>query len=54
MSPRSYDEFHPFLFAQHTKSPCLEFDSFDKVHVPTAACLIQCLVWRVTMYLRMS
>uniref|UniRef100_A0A7N8XT63 Ribosome quality control complex subunit NEMF n=1 Tax=Mastacembelus armatus TaxID=205130 RepID=A0A7N8XT63_9TELE len=25
-----YDEFHPFLFAQHTKSPYLEFDSFDK------------------------
>uniref|UniRef100_A0A7N8Y5L7 Ribosome quality control complex subunit NEMF n=1 Tax=Mastacembelus armatus TaxID=205130 RepID=A0A7N8Y5L7_9TELE len=26
----TYDEFHPFLFAQHTKSPYLEFDSFDK------------------------
>ncbi|XP_003962785.2 nuclear export mediator factor Nemf isoform X1 [Takifugu rubripes] len=26
----TYDEFHPFLFAQHSKSPYLEFDSFDK------------------------
>ncbi|KAM9708564.1 ribosome quality control complex subunit NEMF [Menidia menidia] len=26
----TYDEFHPFLFAQHTKSPYLEFDTFDK------------------------
>ncbi|XP_067470744.1 ribosome quality control complex subunit NEMF-like isoform X2 [Thunnus thynnus] len=26
----TYDEFHPFLFAQHVKSPYLEFDSFDK------------------------
>lgn len=26
----TYDEFHPFLFAQHTKSPHLDFDSFDK------------------------
>ncbi|XP_041668539.1 nuclear export mediator factor Nemf-like isoform X2 [Cheilinus undulatus] len=26
----TYDEFHPFLFAQHEKSPYLEFDSFDK------------------------
>ncbi|KAM8736163.1 ribosome quality control complex subunit NEMF [Acanthopagrus schlegelii] len=26
----TYDEFHPFLFAQHAKSPYLEFDSFDK------------------------
>ncbi|XP_077587184.1 ribosome quality control complex subunit NEMF [Stigmatopora nigra] len=26
----TYDEFHPFLFAQHLKSPYLEFDSFNK------------------------
>ncbi|XP_034015884.1 nuclear export mediator factor NEMF-like [Thalassophryne amazonica] len=26
----TYDEFHPFLFAQHAKSPYVEFDSFDK------------------------
>ncbi|XP_029982282.1 ribosome quality control complex subunit NEMF [Sphaeramia orbicularis] len=26
----TYDEFHPFLFAQNAKSPYLEFDSFDK------------------------
>ncbi|XP_008309314.1 ribosome quality control complex subunit NEMF [Cynoglossus semilaevis] len=26
----TYDEFHPFLFAQHVKSHYLEFDSFDK------------------------
>ncbi|KAG8013295.1 Nuclear export mediator factor Nemf [Nibea albiflora] len=26
----TYDEFHPFPFAQHTKSPYLEFDTFDK------------------------
>ncbi|KAM6912414.1 ribosome quality control complex subunit NEMF [Xenentodon cancila] len=26
----TYDEFHPFLFAQHVKIPYLEFDSFDK------------------------
>uniref|UniRef100_A0A8C3ASP4 Ribosome quality control complex subunit NEMF n=1 Tax=Cyclopterus lumpus TaxID=8103 RepID=A0A8C3ASP4_CYCLU len=26
----TYDEFHPFLFAQHRKSPYLEFDTFDK------------------------
>ncbi|XP_015244985.1 PREDICTED: nuclear export mediator factor NEMF [Cyprinodon variegatus] len=26
----TYDEFHPFLFAQHTKSPHLEFDTFNK------------------------
>ncbi|XP_068194100.1 ribosome quality control complex subunit NEMF [Antennarius striatus] len=26
----TYEEFHPFLFAQHTKSPYLEFDTFDK------------------------
>lgn len=29
-----YDEFHPFLFAQHAKSPYLEFDTFDKVLSP--------------------
>nr|XP_019953624.1 PREDICTED: nuclear export mediator factor NEMF isoform X1 [Paralichthys olivaceus] len=26
----TYDEFHPFLFAQHSKSHYLEFDTFDK------------------------
>ncbi|XP_076834269.1 ribosome quality control complex subunit NEMF isoform X2 [Brachyhypopomus gauderio] len=26
----TYEEFHPFLFAQHSKSPYVEFDSFDK------------------------
>ncbi|CAB1461125.1 unnamed protein product [Pleuronectes platessa] len=26
----TYDEFHPFLFAQHAKCPHLEFDTFDK------------------------
>ncbi|XP_061700923.1 ribosome quality control complex subunit NEMF-like isoform X2 [Syngnathoides biaculeatus] len=26
----TYDEFHPFLFAQHFKSPHLEFESFNK------------------------
>ncbi|KAM9842428.1 ribosome quality control complex subunit NEMF [Aulostomus maculatus] len=26
----TYEEFHPFLFAQHLKSPFLEFESFDK------------------------
>lgn len=26
----TYDEFHPFLFAQNAKSPYLEFESFDK------------------------
>ncbi|KAK1158708.1 hypothetical protein AOXY_G22440 [Acipenser oxyrinchus oxyrinchus] len=26
----TYEEFHPFYFAQHSKSPCVEFDSFDK------------------------
>ncbi|KAG9336404.1 hypothetical protein JZ751_002751 [Albula glossodonta] len=26
----TYEEFHPFLFAQHTKSPHVEFESFDK------------------------
>ncbi|XP_070776068.1 ribosome quality control complex subunit NEMF [Enoplosus armatus] len=26
----TYDEFYPFLFAQHEKSPYLEFDTFDK------------------------
>lgn len=29
-----YDEFHPFLFAQHVKSPYLEFETFDKVLSP--------------------
>lgn len=29
-----YDEFHPFLFAQHAKSPYLEFETFDKVISP--------------------
>lgn len=36
-----YDEFHPFLFAQHAKSPYLEFDTFDKVH--------GCLIWMICM-----
>ncbi|CAJ1073402.1 nuclear export mediator factor Nemf-like isoform X1 [Xyrichtys novacula] len=26
----TYDEFHPFLFAQHSKSAYLEFETFDK------------------------
>ncbi|KAF7656630.1 hypothetical protein LDENG_00038720 [Lucifuga dentata] len=26
----TYEEFHPFLFAQHAKSPYVEFDSFNK------------------------
>ncbi|KAG7269483.1 hypothetical protein CRUP_009996 [Coryphaenoides rupestris] len=26
----TYEEFHPFLFAQNAKSPHVEFDSFDK------------------------
>ncbi|KAM4724267.1 ribosome quality control complex subunit NEMF isoform 1-T1 [Anableps anableps] len=26
----TYDEFHPFLFAQHTNCPYLEFDTFNK------------------------
>ncbi|XP_028250926.1 ribosome quality control complex subunit NEMF [Parambassis ranga] len=26
----TYDEFHPFQFAQHSNSPYLEFDTFDK------------------------
>ncbi|XP_061824217.2 ribosome quality control complex subunit NEMF isoform X1 [Nerophis lumbriciformis] len=26
----TYDEFHPFLFAQHLKNPYLEFDTFNK------------------------
>ncbi|XP_061117137.1 ribosome quality control complex subunit NEMF-like [Conger conger] len=26
----TYEEFHPFLFAQHAKSPFVEFESFDK------------------------
>lgn len=33
MSTYRYDEFHPFLFAQHAKNPYLEFDSFDKVNM---------------------
>lgn len=32
MSTYSYEEFHPFLFAQHAKSPYVEFDTFDKVN----------------------
>uniref|UniRef100_A0A8C2T681 Ribosome quality control complex subunit NEMF n=1 Tax=Coturnix japonica TaxID=93934 RepID=A0A8C2T681_COTJA len=27
----TYEEFHPFLFSQHSKCPYLEFDSFNKV-----------------------
>ncbi|NWU89006.1 NEMF factor, partial [Upupa epops] len=26
----TYEEFHPFLFSQHSKCPFLEFDSFNK------------------------
>ncbi|NWR56606.1 NEMF factor, partial [Bucorvus abyssinicus] len=26
----TYEEFHPFLFSQHSKGPYLEFDSFNK------------------------
>ncbi|XP_041069772.1 nuclear export mediator factor NEMF-like isoform X2 [Carcharodon carcharias] len=26
----TYEEFHPFLFAQHTNYSCIAFDSFDK------------------------
>ncbi|MCJ8737099.1 hypothetical protein PDJAM_G00019970 [Pangasius djambal] len=26
----TYEEFHPFLFTQHSKSPYVEFESFDK------------------------
>ncbi|XP_072346950.1 ribosome quality control complex subunit NEMF isoform X1 [Scyliorhinus torazame] len=26
----TYEEFHPYLFAQHTNSSCIVFDSFDK------------------------
>ncbi|KAL4613104.1 nuclear export mediator factor NEMF [Arapaima gigas] len=26
----TYEEFHPFLFAQHARSPYIEFPSFDK------------------------
>lgn len=33
MSTHRYDEFHPFLFAQHAKSPYLEFETFDKVNI---------------------
>lgn len=35
-----YDEFHPFLFAQHAKSPYLEFDTFDKVHCGISASFV--------------
>lgn len=38
-----YDEFHPFLFAQHAKSPYLEFDTFDKVH--------GCMMWMICGFL---
>lgn len=27
-----YEEFHPFLFAQHANSHYVEFDTFDKVN----------------------
>lgn len=40
MSAYRYDEFHPFLFAQHAKSPYLEFDSFDKVNIGMAVYLV--------------
>lgn len=45
-TPR-YDEFHPFLFAQHTKSPYLEFETFDKVISTQLPILLYfcCLVW---------
>lgn len=33
MSTHRYDEFHPFLFAQHAKSPYVELDTFDKVDI---------------------
>ncbi|XP_068948066.1 ribosome quality control complex subunit NEMF [Petaurus breviceps papuanus] len=26
----TYEEFHPFLFSQHSKSPYIKFESFDK------------------------
>ncbi|XP_069806622.1 ribosome quality control complex subunit NEMF [Dendropsophus ebraccatus] len=26
----TYEEFHPFLFTQYVKCPCVEFDTFDK------------------------
>ncbi|XP_038612268.1 nuclear export mediator factor NEMF [Tachyglossus aculeatus] len=26
----TYEEFHPFLFSQHSKNPYVEFESFDK------------------------
>lgn len=39
-STSRYDEFHPFLFAQHAKSPYLEFDTFDKVNINMAAVLL--------------
>lgn len=40
ISTYRYDEFHPFLFAQHAKSPYLEFDTFDKVNTDMAAYLV--------------
>uniref|UniRef100_A0A665WB21 Ribosome quality control complex subunit NEMF n=1 Tax=Echeneis naucrates TaxID=173247 RepID=A0A665WB21_ECHNA len=36
----TYDEFHPFLFTQHSKSPYLEFDTFDKVNIKMTNYLI--------------
>lgn len=36
-----YDEFHPFLFAQHANSPYLEFDTFDKVNNGIASNLVE-------------
>ncbi|MEQ2187417.1 hypothetical protein GOODEAATRI_004519 [Goodea atripinnis] len=42
LSSHRYDEFHPFLFAQHINSPYLEFDTFDKVNISLIAnCLSQ-------------
>lgn len=29
-----YEEFHPFLFCQHSQCPYIEFESFDKVGFP--------------------
>lgn len=37
ISTYSYDEFHPFLFAQHAQSAYLEFDTFDKVNTEITA-----------------
>lgn len=46
-STSRYDEFHPFLFAQHAKSPYLEFETFDKVISTKLPILFYfcCLVW---------